>query len=382
MATDGPTGTLLRDISPRFTGDVALNPTIDFIAGTIAGMSSLVVGFPFDTVKVRFQSPAIASKYHSTFNAIATIVREERFIGLYKGITSPLATVALMNGLVFASYRFLLKLQLPDAACVPTLAQIALAGAGCGIVSSIVTTPTELIKIRQQALLTPTTARQVAWQIFRENGVRGLYRGLPVTALRDCGYGAYFAAYEATCRYFSSPPPSAGTNILAEVESQLTQLSWPALLLAGGIAGIAGWVVTFPLDVVKTRVQGSQPMLVPVSESTGPRGGVSPSSGSSSSPGGVSGRGGLHKTRLHEGTPLIKGMGHPLPGGNENGKVAAKTKMRDVNPYRSTWSTIVHSYRNEGMAVFWRGLSPTLIRAIPVNMVTFAMFEAVVHTLS
>lgn len=43
-------------------------------------------------------------------------------------------------------------------------------------------------------MLTPTKARQVALKIFRENGVRGLYRGLPVTALRDCGYGAYFAA--------------------------------------------------------------------------------------------------------------------------------------------------------------------------------------------
>lgn len=41
-------------------------------------------------MKVRFQSPEIASKYRSTFQAIATIVREERFIGLYKGITSPL----------------------------------------------------------------------------------------------------------------------------------------------------------------------------------------------------------------------------------------------------------------------------------------------------
>lgn len=109
--------------------------------------------------------------------------------------------MALMNGLVFSSYHFLLKLQLSHADAVPTISQIALAGAGCGIVSSIVTAPTELIKIRQQALLTPTTARQVARQIFREQGVRGLYRGLPVTALRDCGYGAYFAA---VCFIFST----------------------------------------------------------------------------------------------------------------------------------------------------------------------------------
>jgi len=80
-------------------------------------MAGLIVGFPFDTsecniqswgnylrlkwlctlftilpciAKVRFQDPTMAGRYHSTLHAIATIIREERFIGLYKGITSPL----------------------------------------------------------------------------------------------------------------------------------------------------------------------------------------------------------------------------------------------------------------------------------------------------
>lgn len=109
-------------------------------------------------------------------------------------------------------------MQLDNPNSIPTITQIALAGAGSGIFSSyvtgflnhfetehkpqslflvpcrIVTTPTELIKIRQQSLLTRTTARKVALQILQENGVAGLYRGITVTALRDCGYGAYFAA--------------------------------------------------------------------------------------------------------------------------------------------------------------------------------------------
>ncbi len=46
------------------------------------------------------------------------------------------ASVALMNGLVFASYRFLMKFQLDSPESTPTLTQIALAGAGSGIVSS------------------------------------------------------------------------------------------------------------------------------------------------------------------------------------------------------------------------------------------------------
>ncbi|ESK90703.1 mitochondrial carnitine acylcarnitine carrier protein cacl [Moniliophthora roreri MCA 2997] len=320
-----------------------LNPTVDFIAGTVGGVAGLVVGFPFDTVKVRFQSPEFTHKYRSTFHAITTIAREERFLGLYRGITSPIATAALLNGLVFASYRFLLKFQLDSPTAAPTLSQIALAGAGCGIISSIITTPTELIKIRQQSLTTPTTARQVAWNILRKDGLRGLYRGMTSTALRDLGYGAYFWAYEATCRYFTSPrfpyvfTYSSETSVVVhELDHQDTSSSWPVLLIAGGIAGIAGWIFTFPMDVVKTRIQANDGCMYLPAPNT---------------------------TAHNPSTSLIK-------------------PSTVVNPYRNTISTMVNSYRAEGMSVFFRGLAPTLLRAIPVNMATFAMFEAVAHALS
>ncbi|KAJ3806959.1 carnitine/acyl carnitine carrier [Lentinula aff. lateritia] len=319
------------------------NPTVNFIAGTIGGAASLVVGFPFDTVKVRFQNPEFAQRYSSTMNAFATIVREERFVGLFKGMTSPLAAVALMSGLVFASYRFLLSIQLNDSSSMPTMSQIALAGAGCGVISSIITTPTELIKIRQQSLVTPTSAKRVAWDIFKRSGVRGLYRGGTSTILRDSGYGAYFWAYEATCRYLNSRASSAARSsetslVVHEFDHQPNVSSWTTLLTAGAVAGVAGWVLTFPFDVVKTRIQGTESPHLTQSPSIRPFLTSSPASH-------------LAPQSLH-------------------------------HPYRTTWSTIVNSYRSEGMPVFFRGLSPTLIRAIPVNMATFATFEAVAHVLS
>ncbi|KAF7309474.1 hypothetical protein MIND_00318200 [Mycena indigotica] len=299
---------------------VSLDPTIDFLAGTVAGTAGLIAGFPFDTVKVRLQTPELSGHYSgSTLRAIATIVNEERVLGLYKGIASPLLTVALMNGLVFASYNLFLRLQCPASAESATLAQITLAGVGSGIVSAVVTTPTELIKIRQQQCVGHTTARGIAVGIVKSAGLPGLYRGLTATALRDCGYGAYFVSYEATCRLLSTPGE--------------TRQGWP-VLVAGGVAGIAGWLATFPLDVVKTRIQGTglviEPALAPLLGTT----------------------------------------------------VAQNLNTMNTNPYQNTWSAIVNSYRNEGLAVFYRGLAPTLIRAVPVNMVTFAVFEAVIGAFS
>ena len=114
----------------------------------------------FRPVKVRFQSPHVASKYRSTIHAFFTIVREERIRGLYRGIAAPLVSVLHqlthstpylsvhcpirqagappLNGIVFSSYRSLLRAQLDDDNATPTLTQINLAGAGTGIISSYV----------------------------------------------------------------------------------------------------------------------------------------------------------------------------------------------------------------------------------------------------
>ncbi|KAF9779223.1 carnitine/acyl carnitine carrier [Thelephora terrestris] len=297
-----------------------LDPRLDFFAGTVAGMAALTVGQPFDTVKVRFQDPKTSLRYSGTFNAVSTIIREERFSGLYKGIMPPMATCALLNGLVFSSYRFLMKAQLSDDQAIPSLTQIFLAGAGTGMLGAIVTTPTELVKIRQQALLTPISTRQMLRQIIQQNGIRGLYRGITATGLRDTGYGSYFFAYEATCRYFSQPVYShSNSDLIQSIESDLHTVPWPALLLAGGVAGVAGWITTFPFDVVKTRIQTTS---------------------------------------------------------------ASQTKKGLFHGGGVTLSKIAQIWKDEGIRVFWRGLAPTLIRAIPVNMVTFGAFEAITHALA
>ncbi|KAN0132758.1 Mitochondrial carrier domain containing protein [Lactarius tabidus] len=306
--------------------NVELDPTLDFLAGTVAGVSGVVVGFPFDTVKYRFQNPAPNAQYRSTFHALATITREERLRGLFKGISSPLASAPVLNGLLFATYRFLLKVQVRPDDEEPSLAQIFLAGAGCGLASTLLTTPIELIKTQQQmqqqhlseqAQARVAPARTVATHIFRAGGVRALYRGLSATILRDVGgFGMYFYGYEATLRLCAPVHPAPG-----EVQETLAlaHRSWAGLLLAGGAAGVLGWVVTFPFDVLKTRMQAHLPQ---------------------------------YDSR-------------------------AQAQAAD-----STWGTARAMYAESGSRVFWRGLAPTLVRAVPVNMAVFGTFESIVWAFS
>jgi solute carrier family 25 carnitine/acylcarnitine transporter 20/29 len=107
-----------------------------------------------------------------------------------------------------------LKVQVRPDDEEPSLAQIFLAGAGCGLASTLLTTPIELVKTQQQmqqqhlsehtrARVAP--ARTVAAHIFRAGGVRALYRGLSATILRDVGgFGMYF--YGVRARPSSLPP--------------------------------------------------------------------------------------------------------------------------------------------------------------------------------
>lgn len=341
--------------------DAPIGAFTDFVAGTVGGMVGLAVGFPFDTIKVRLQHPETMNRYRNSVTALAKIVQEERVAGLFKGISSPMAGCAFLNGLVFAGSGFFMRAQLDDPNDQPTLTQITIAGAGTGILASLIATPTELIKIRQQAN-TSAGAQPTAWavarDIWRSHGVRGLYRGISSTAMRDMSYGTYFATYEGMRRLLTptqkvkaAPVTEDGKpvfvtqpgDIVEEAESEMKALSWARLMIAGGVAGIAGWVFTFHLDSIKTRVQSID---------------YTPPTYHSSSP----------SPAFNTTTPGVPAMA-----------LARSYSGTASSPYRTTWSTTMYMYRVEGLRSFWKGLWPTIVRAVPVNMATFGAYEVVVH---
>ncbi|PVF93910.1 mitochondrial carrier [Serendipita vermifera] len=310
-----------------------LDPTVDFAAGTVAGLTSLFVGFPFDTVKVRFQDPNTAARYTSTSDALMTIVKEERVSGLYKGIQAPMLGCAILNGIVFGTYGFLMRAQLTKDQKEPSLLQTFISGAGTGVISSTITAPTELIKIRQQSVLGSQvpTVWEIAREIYQSKGIPGLYRGYMATAFRELGYGFYFLTYEAVSRSFrrrrESPTSSEQSGSLArEAHVELAAVPWYGVLLAGALAGPASWIATFPADVIKTRMQ------------------------TPSSPPAIGAPGSLSKAIV----------------------------IRE----RTMLETALYCYRKEGARTFFAGLAPTMIRAVPVNVCTFATFELVVGWLT
>ena len=87
-------------------------------------------------------------------------------------------------------------------------------------------------------------------QLYREGGIRSVYRGSAMTLARDGpGSAAYFAAYEYIKRILS--PKDADGKPTGE-------LSMTAVVAGGGAAGIAMWIPVFPIDTIKSRLQSAE----------------------------------------------------------------------------------------------------------------------------
>ncbi|OUZ99939.1 Mitochondrial carrier protein [Macleaya cordata] len=224
----------------------------EFVAGGIGGMAGIVSGYPLDTLRIRLQQPSNTS---SGFSLLRNIVAAEGPLALYRGMGAPLASVTFQNAMVFQAYAILSRAlnSSPNRDDPPSYKSVAVAGVGTGALQSFLLSPVELVKIRLQLQTTrpkkhPRDHQEgpisIAKGILRREGVRGIYRGLSITMLRDApAHGVYFWTYEYT-REKLHP----GCRITGQENVR-------TMLVAGGLAGVASWVCCYPLDVVKSRLQ-------------------------------------------------------------------------------------------------------------------------------
>ncbi|XP_071733471.1 mitochondrial arginine transporter BAC2-like [Rutidosis leptorrhynchoides] len=216
----------------------------EFVAGGFGGIAGVVSGHPLDTVRIKQQS----GRGGSACNILKNIVANEGSLALFKGMGAPLASVTFQNALVFQCYAAFSRALDPyiPTTIPPSYETVVLGGTGAGAVQSLVITPIELVKIRLQ-LQNQSTEKgpsTVAKNILKTEGLKGLFRGLTITVIRDApSYGFYFWTYEYAREKLH---PGCRKN---------GQESFSTMLVAGGLAGVNSWICCYPVDVVKTRLQ-------------------------------------------------------------------------------------------------------------------------------
>ncbi|XP_076295449.1 mitochondrial basic amino acids transporter isoform X2 [Lasioglossum baleicum] len=120
---------------------------LDFIAGCLGGSAGIVVGYPLDTVKVHMQTQDYRNpKYKGSWHCFRTIIAKESVAGLYRGMTSPMTGVAMVNAITFGVYGLTQKHMTNS----DSLASHFIAGTIAGIAQSPICSPIELAKTRIQ----------------------------------------------------------------------------------------------------------------------------------------------------------------------------------------------------------------------------------------
>lgn len=227
----------------------------EFLAGGLGGMAGVIAGHPLDTVRIRLQQPRLVASAAPTTatGLIKHIVSTEGTMALFKGMATPLATIAFQNAVAFQAYALFSRALTDPTSREPLSYQnVALAGIAAGTIQTAILSPVDLIKIRLQIATERRAQRSplqssplgLARNIVRREGIRGLYRGWAATVIRDApSHAVYFGTYEYMRELLH---PGCRTD---------GQESLSTMLVSGGLAGSMSWLCCYPLDVVKSRLQ-------------------------------------------------------------------------------------------------------------------------------
>ncbi|CAK7271711.1 carrier protein ymc1 [Sporothrix epigloea] len=282
----------------------------DLFSGAVGGVAQVLIGQPFDIVKVRLQT---STAYPNALSAATAIYKSEGPLAFYKGTLTPLLGIGACVSIQFGAFHQARRwYESRNIASSPTktgdlsYGQYYAAGAYAGVTNSVLSGPIEHVRIRLQTQPHSLAERlykgplDCVRQLVSQGGgvARGLYRGQVVTVWREAqAYGVWFTSFE----YLMNA--DAARN---KIDRKLV----PAYKVAfyGGLAGEALWLASYPFDVIKSKMQ----------------------------------------------TDALR-----------------PAEQR----YKNLRDCVAQTFRAEGARGFWRGLGPTLLRAMPVSAGTFAVVE-------
>lgn len=235
------------------TADSALK---SFLSGGVGGICTVIVGHPFDLIKVKMQTGG-ASASSSVFGLFRQTLAKEGLFGLYRGVSAPLIAISPIFAVSFWGYdmgkRVVEKTDFSyknDAPYKFTIPQLCVAGGISAFPTTLIMAPSERLKVLLQTNPGKFTGLwDCAQHVYKEGGVQSIFRGTGATLMRDVpGSIAWFGTYELVKK---------GLMKIQNIDPESGTLSPFAVLCAGGFAGMACWAVSIPADVLKSRFQSA-----------------------------------------------------------------------------------------------------------------------------
>lgn len=230
------------------------SPPLDVVlkqlaCGGIAGCVAKTSIAPLERVKILFQVNSPHYPYTGVWSTLSRIFQRERLSGLYKGNISSIVRVFPYAAIQFSSFDFFKSVLTPKHEKISLVANFC-AGALAGSTATLFTYPLDVTRARLAVQVSQVQydgmihALKTMWK--NEGGLSALYRGMGPTLTGIVPYAGinFFVFDTLKYAYRKNVAPDPNEPIPTYVR-----------LVCGAIAGLSGQTATYPLDVVRRRMQ-------------------------------------------------------------------------------------------------------------------------------
>ncbi|XP_047042183.1 mitochondrial uncoupling protein Bmcp [Helicoverpa zea] len=234
-----------------------------FIYGGLASIVAEFGTFPIDTTKTRLQIQGqkidprhVELRYTGMVDCFVKTSQQEGVKALYCGIWPAVLRQATYGTIKFGTYYSLkswIAANRADGGSIEHLPTNTFCAAFAGGLSSAIANPTDVLKVRMQVGDEKRGLVRCFGEIYRLEGLRGLWRGVGATSQRAGVIAAVeLPAYDACKKRLT---PALGDSPLNHFASSL-------------IASLGSAVASTPLDVIRTRLMNQKKLKGQVVKST------------------------------------------------------------------------------------------------------------------
>ncbi|XP_070535867.1 mitochondrial coenzyme A transporter SLC25A42-like [Ptychodera flava] len=214
-------------------------------AGAIAGAVAKTTIAPLDRTKIIFQTSHKVFSYKAALEVLIATYKSEGFFNLWRGNSATMARIIPYAAIQYAAHeQYKRLLGATDGRALDPGPRF-LAGSMAGATAVTFTYPLDLARARMAVTQRHmyNTLSSVFWKIYRTEGARTFYRGFLPTVLGVLPYGGIsFFTYET----------------LKKVHKEQSHGKEPSpieRLAFGAVAGLLGQSASYPLDIVRRRMQ-------------------------------------------------------------------------------------------------------------------------------
>ncbi|XP_011352279.1 mitochondrial coenzyme A transporter SLC25A42 isoform X1 [Ooceraea biroi] len=216
------------------------------VSGAIAGALAKTTIAPLDRTKINFQISKQPYSARAAVDFIIKAMHTEGLLSLWRGNSATMIRIIPYSAVQFTAHEQWKRILNVNGSESKKPWASFLAGSLAGVTSQTMTYPLDLMRARMAVTLKAEykTLRQVFWRIYKDEGILAYYRGFTATLLGVIPYaGCSFFTYDMLRNFLTV--------------HTVTIPGFSTSLICGGIAGMVGQTSSYPLDIVRRRMQTS-----------------------------------------------------------------------------------------------------------------------------